>query len=144
MQAAMYLCGHEHVMQFKSCAGAVAQCVLGAVADVGFYKGIGGSEIIDQMDWWDGSYSRGFLAVTVCPAEALLQFVRADTGQVGVHRPGACRPIRVPPVHCSSSSLFLRALSRSQQYCKQLGYACVTSRLCPVMCMRFRYCTRSR
>jgi hypothetical protein len=95
-------------MQYKRCAGAVAQCVLGAVADVGFYKGIGGAEIIDQMDWWDRSFSRGFLAVTIGAAEASLQFVCAESGQVGVHHYGASAPIT--NTTCASL-VFLHALS---------------------------------
>jgi hypothetical protein len=78
----MYLCGHEHVLQFKRCAGGVAQCVVGAVADTGFYGGPADSAILRQMDWVDPSRSRGFLAVAIGAAEASLQFVRAADGQV--------------------------------------------------------------
>jgi hypothetical protein len=77
---AMYLCGHEHVMQYKQC-GCVAQCVSGAVAEAGFYGGLGESESA-EMDWWDDSRSRGFLAVRVRSAEAVLEFIDAVGGMV--------------------------------------------------------------
>lgn len=122
VQAAIYLCGHEHVMQYKRCAGAVAQCVLGAVAHTGFYGGIGKSA--DEMDWWDESYSRGFLAVTIGADEASLQFVCAESGQVGVHHHGACAPTTT------------RATRASPHTAKSSGHRALELK-CLVMCMRF-------
>jgi hypothetical protein len=89
---AMYLCGHEHVMQHKQ-YGCVAQCVSGAVSDTGFYGGIG--ESATEMDWWDESYSRGFLAVTIRSEEAVLEFMDA-TGATVVHTITITKPSAGP------------------------------------------------
>ena len=86
----MYLSGHEHVMQYKQC-GSVAQCVSGAVADTGFYGG-GGEAAVAEMDWWDASRHRGFLAVRVRSEEAVLEFVESAGGTV-VHAVTIPKPL---------------------------------------------------